>query len=253
MGRASAVLSPARSAAFAALGAGALAYFYVVGHLPPPPCGARPDCSTRVWLDVAIAALTVMPAMFGLIYAALPLRRGGNALIVAAVALGVLTVALELVDVEVIANLAKFAAVTLGGWWFLRFFEDVSWVVLVALIIPAVDAYSVWRGPTHTIVHHHADVFNAFSVGFTVPGGGALHLGLPDVLFFALFLAAAARWRLRLAWTWVALTASLVLTLVLAVSTEASGLPALPLLSAGFLFPNADLLWTRLRARKARK
>jgi hypothetical protein len=253
VGRAAAVLSPARSAALAALGAGVVAYYFSAGHVPRPPCGARPDCMTRVWIDVAIVALTLMPAMFGLVYGALPLRRGGNALIIAAIALAVLTVGLTLLHFEVVANLAKFVAVVLAGWWFLTFFEDVSWVVLVALIVPVVDTYSVWRGPTHTIVHHHADVFNAASVAFTVPGGGAFHLGLPDVLFFALFLAAAARWRLRLPWTWLALTGSFVLTLVLAISTNAYGLPALPLLAAGFLLPNADLLWTRLRARTRTK
>jgi hypothetical protein len=41
------------------------------------------------------------------------------------------------------------------------------------------------------------------------------------------------------------------LTLVLAYATNASGLPALPFVSAGFLLANADLLWRRLRPRRA--
>jgi hypothetical protein len=32
------------------------------------------------------------------------------------------------------------------------------------------------------------------------------------------------------------------------VALELGGLPALPLLSLGFLAPNADILWNRLRA-----
>ena len=250
MGRAAAVLSPARSAALAALGAGVVAYYVARESLPWLP----------LWGDVTVVALGVMPAVFGLEYLALPLRRAGNALLVAALACAVLAIAFSEAHVYVGANFAKLVAMTCFGWWFLRYFEDVSWIVLVALIIPVVDSLSVWRGPTHTIVTHRRHVFNALSFAFPVPGkppngavctGGAcdMQLGLPDLLFFALFLAAAARWRLRTFWTWLALTASFGLTLTLAVGFSVGGLPALPLLAAGFLLPNVDLLWTRLRAR----
>ncbi len=37
----------------------------------------------------------------------------------------------------------------------------------------------------------------------------------------------------------------------LAVYFELTGLPALPLLAFGFLLPNADLLWKKLRAEGA--
>jgi hypothetical protein len=232
---------------------GVLAYYVFREYLPWLP----------LWGDVCVIALAVMPAVFGLVYLALPLRRGGNVLLAVALACVLLAFAFSFAHVYVGANFAKLAAMTFFGWWFLRYFEDVSWVVLVALIIPVVDALSVWRGPTHHIVEHKRHVFNALSFAFPVPGkpphgatctGGAcdMQLGLPDLLFFALFLAAAARWRLRLGWTWVGLTASFGLTLTLAVGFEVAGLPALPLLAAGFLLPNADLLWTRLRARTSK-
>src|SRR2546426_337212 len=81
-----------------------------------------------------------------------------------------------------------------------------GWVVIVSLIIPWVDAYSVWKGPTKVIVTHHTHVFTALSYAFPIPGEHhAAQLGVPDVLFFALFLAAAARFVLRLGWTWLAL------------------------------------------------
>ena len=70
-------------------------------------------------------------------------------------------------------------------------------------------------------------------------------------MFFSLFLGAAARFRLRTGWTWVALTLSFGVTIAAAVAFKLAGLPALPLLSLGFLLPNADLLWTRLRAERA--
>ena len=66
--------------------------------------------------------------------------------------------------------------------------------MLIACIIPWVDAYSVFFGPTKTITEKHGHVFTTLSFAFPVPGeNGAANLGLPDLLFFALFLAAAAR------------------------------------------------------------
>ena len=136
------------------------------------------------------------------------------------------------------------------GWWFLGFFEELSWVVLVAVVIPWVDAYSVWRGPTKQIVSHHEHVFTVLSFAFPVPGEhAAANLGVPDLLFFALFLGAAAKFQLRVLATWLALLAGLGATIALTVWLDLSGLPALPGIALGFLLPNADLLWRRLRGQ----
>ena len=95
-------------------------------------------------------------------------------------------------------------------------------------------------------------MFDRLSIAFPVPGEPtSAQLGLPDVLFFALFLGAAERFGLRPRLTWLACTLSLGATLPLAVWLDVSGLPALPLLSAGFVLANADLLWRRLRSRRA--
>ena len=67
-------------------------------------------------------------------------------------------------------NFCKLFGVTAIGFWFLRYFESLSWIVLVALIIPWVDAYSVWRGPTKVIVTEHRSVFTNFSFAFPIPG-----------------------------------------------------------------------------------
>src|SRR5207247_11152518 len=107
-------------------------------------------------------------------------------------------------------NFSKLFGVTAVGFWFLRYFETLNWVVLVALIIPWVDAYSVWRGPTKVIVNEHRHVFTNFSFAFAIPGEtSAANLGLPDLLFFALFLAASIRWALRPRLPWLVLTLSL--------------------------------------------
>ena len=195
------------------------------------------------WWDVAFLALCLIPAIFGLVYLALPFRESRGLLGVAA-ALLVLVVLLELAELDGLSSFAKLALMTALGFWFLEYFESVLWVALVALIIPWVDAVSVWRGPTGHIVKEEPGLFDRVAFEFPHPGeAGAALLGPPDLLFFALFLAAAARWNLRVGWTFVALTLSLGLTMVIAVVWESVGLPALPGLAFGFLIPNADLLW----------
>ena len=200
-----------------------------------------------LWGDIALIAVVLIPAVFALVWFVLPLRQATGLLAVAAAAVA-LALVLHFVHAQIPANFVKLAATTAVAFWFLGWFESVTWVALVALIIPWVDAYSVWRGPTHHIVKHQQHLFSALSFAFPVPGEhGAANLGVPDLLFFALFLAAAARWRLRVGWTWLALTASLGATIALAVWLELAGLPALPGLSLGFLLPNADRIWRAVR------
>lgn len=224
-----------RAAALLALAA-ALAGWY---ELAP---GLRP---LSLWPSVALVSLVLMPAMFGLALLALPLWHSSRLLPIAVAAV-IVAVLLSALPTPVPANFAKFAAMTTVGWAFLSFFEALSWVVGVALIIPWVDAYSVWRGPTKEITTHHANVFSSLSIAFVVPGGSAARLGLPDVMFFAVFLAASARFGLRPLASWAAMTAALGLTIVLTSIWAVSGLPALPGIALGFLLPNADLIWRKL-------
>jgi len=231
-----------RPAALLAALAAVVGWYAVAPHLG----------GVSLWWDITLLSVAIIPAVFSVVLLALPLwsTRG---LLPIGIAFAVLALALARVHLDVASNFAKLAAMVFLAWWFLSYFEDVSWVVLVAAIIPWVDAYSVWRGPTKTITTQHENVFSALSVGFVVPGGGAARLGLPDVLFLALFLAAAARFELRVVWTWVGLVVGLGLTIVLATWFDVNGLPALPALSLGFLVPNADLLWKRLRERGPRE
>ena len=203
-----------------------------------------------LWWDIAWIALVLMPAVFGLVLAGLPLQSSRGLL---PVGLGfvLLAAVLTVAHFNVSANFARLGATALLGWWFLGFFETVGLVVIVAGIIPWVDAYSVWRGPTKEIVAHHAHVFSVLSFAFPVPGEhAAANLGVPDLLFFALFLGAAHRFGLRVLWTWAALVAALGATISLTVWLNLSGLPALPGIALGFLLPNADLLWKQLRPRR---
>ena len=244
MGGASALLDARRVAAFVALSV-AIAVYYATHES---------WFSLSLWGSLAWICFLLIPAVFGLVWLvlpawSLPLRY----LFGIALGLGAGAVALQLAGAEPVANFAKLGAMTFAAWCFLRFFEELSWVVLVALIVPFVDSYSVWRGPTNTIVNKKPQVFDALSFAFPVPGSNdAARLGLPDLLFYSLFLGAAARWHLRTGWTWICLTASLGGTMALATWLDVGGLPALPLLSVGFLVPNADLLWREVRRTLAR-
>jgi hypothetical protein len=205
-----------------------------------------------LWWDVAWIACVLIPLVFALVLLALPLRTARGIGLVG-VAFAILAAVLTIAHLGLLANFARLAATTLLGWWFLGFFEAAAWVALVALIIPWVDAYSVWRGPTKEIVTHHEHVFSVLSFAFPVPGErAAANLGVPDLLFFALFLGAADRFGLRVYWTWVGLVASLGATIALTVYFDLNGLPALPGIALGFLVPNADLLWREWRQARAR-
>jgi hypothetical protein len=199
------------------------------------------------WWDIVFLALVLIPVCFALVWLVLPLRLG-RGLLAVGITLGVLAWAFHVAGWNGAENFCKLFGVTALGFWFLGYFETLGWVVLVSLIIPWVDAYSVWRGPTKVIVTEHRRVFTNFSFAFPIPGeGSAANLGLPDLLFFALFLAAASRFALRPALTWLLMTLSFGATLALAVWRDLGGLPALPLLALGFLLANGDLIWARLR------
>ena len=201
--------------------------------------------SASLWWDVAFTALVLVPAVFGLVYLALPLLGWRPALPVGLV-LVLATWGLEEAGLSAVADFCKLAAATLLGFWLVTLFDSVALVVGVALVIPWVDAYSVWRGPTSDIVSHHPRVFTSLSFALPIPGEEhAARLGPPDLFFFALFLAAAAQFRLRVFWTWLLLSLSFGATLAIAVGAGIDGLPALPGLSIAFLAANADLLWRR--------
>ena len=240
MGRAAAVLDDRRSLALAGLALALGVYTAAAGYLWDGNLDA----------DVAFLALVLIPATHALIWLALPFAFRPR-LLLAALVFAVTAVAFALADLDVLFNLAKLAVFTTLGFWFLTYFETVAWAVLVAAIIPWVDAISVWRGPTEYVVEEQPSVFEDVSVAFRLPGEeSSANLGPPDVLFFALFLAASDRFGLRVAATWLSMTALLGVTLVLTAYTDVSGLPALPAICLGFLLPNADLLWRALRTKR---
>ena len=148
-----------------------------------------------------------------------------------------------------LANAAKIVAAATLGIWIAEELEQLSWVVVVAIVSAVVDIVSVAAGPTKAILAKGPVVVGYFTVGVTWFGYTYAEaysaLGVSDVIFFALYLGAARRFGLRMGWSAVAMVASFLATIALAMYWTA--LPALPLLSVAFLAVNADLLWRRLR------
>jgi len=229
VGRASSVLR------FGALATVAVAWFAVAPHLP----------AIGEWPNIVLVSFVVLPGTLLLVLTALPLWPRWRLLTPAALVLALLAFGFSEAGWGLPENFAKLFAAVFAGWAFVTLFEQLSWVVIVAAVIPLADAISVWRGPTHSITAHHFHVYLDVAIAFVVPHGAAAYLGPPDILFYALFLAAAARWHLRVGRTWIAMTFMYGLTVVIANAADLGGLPALPFLSVGFLGANADLLVKR--------
>jgi hypothetical protein len=205
-----------------------------------------------LWPTVVVVSAGVLPGTFLLVYVALPLSRvRWSVLVLFALALGLLAFGYSEAGWALAANFAKLWAEVFAGWAFLYLFYEVSLVVLIAMIIPIVDAVSVFTpgAPTHEIVKSHISIYNDVAVVFVGPHGGAASLGPPDILFYAVFLGAAARFNLRPGWTWLATTGLYAASFPIEIATHQDGLPALPFLSLGFLAANADLLWRAIRRR----
>ena len=192
----------------------------------------------------------IIPADFEVPWLLLP-AAGARAALPLAVGLLAACVLLELAGLDAAFNVAKLVALTLLGFWFLRLFEELSWVVLVAALIPWADIFSVYRGPTREVVEERPGLFERIAVEFSTPGEhSAARIGPPDVFFFALFLAAADRFALRPAATWGGMTLGLSLTLLATYVFDVGGLPALPGIALGFVRPPRHLHGRAPRARR---
>ena len=122
-----------------------------------------------------------------------------RALLVTAVAAAVVAAILIHVGLSgTPATLAKLVASACLGLALASLLVRPLEVVMIALVIAAVDIYSVAAGPTHVIVEHHQAVLDAFTLAFHPPGSyGAAQIGASDFVFFAVFTGAAIRLHLR--------------------------------------------------------
>ncbi len=239
VGAAAAILSPRRGAALLAVVAALVAWNAGAGVVP----------GVGEWSDILIAALVLVPLTLAVPWLALPVRSMRATTTLSLLFVGLAFVC-DLAGLDALFNVAKLLALTTIGFLFMAVFEALSWIVLVAVLIPWVDALSVWRGPTDYVVSEQPGLFERVSIAFRLPGDdGSAHVGPPDILFFALFLSTTDRFGLRVRATWLTMVGLLALTLILTATFDVDGLPALPAIAFGFLLPNADLLWRAWRER----
>jgi hypothetical protein len=200
-------------------------------------------------LDIMLSSALVLTAVAALVWGMLPLRALGRRLPLVALAALPPAVLFVWLGWAPAANVAKVVFAAALGIWIAAELERVSWVVLVAVVSAAVDIVSVAVGPTKAILDEGPVVVGYFIVAVTWAGytyaEAFTGLGVSDVIFFSLYLAAAQRFGLRTGWSAVAMVASFLVTIAMAMWWTA--LPALPLLSLAFLAVNADLLYRALR------
>ena len=169
MGITASLLARPRVTAFVAVGATVCAWFLVAPHLG----------RVGLWSAIVLVSVVIIPGTLLLVLIALPLWDT-RWLFPAVAVLAIVALLCTIADLGLAANFAKMWAAVFAGWAFLRLFEKLSWVVLVAFVIPLVDIISVYKGPTHTITQHHFHVYTAVAIAFLVPGGGAAYLGLAE-------------------------------------------------------------------------
>jgi hypothetical protein len=207
-------------------------------HLPDP--GHAGQLAFLALVSLPLATLAVQAASRGHVL--------GLRLLVGAAAGGaVAAAAIHFGHPGTPATLAKLVVAACLGMLLASMLTTPLEVAVIAVLIAAVDIYSVAAGPTHEIVSNHPGVLDDVALNLQVPGTQAVaQIGTSDLIFFALFAAATVRLHLRRWATWAAMTASFGATFVLADHFDLA-LPALPLLSLAFLATNADLLWARRR------
>ena len=152
-------MSRQRWAAFAALAAALALYTAAADRL----------WDASLWPDLIFLTAVLFPTTFALVWLLLPLREH-RAMLPAGLTLAALAVLLHFTELDVLNNLAKLFALVCLGFWFLSWFENVMWAALIAVVIPWVDAISVWRGPTEYVVEQQPQVFDEVSIAFRVPG-----------------------------------------------------------------------------------
>jgi hypothetical protein len=217
-----------------------LAWGFGSRWLPAPPVRA----------DIMLSSLVVLSAVGALVWGMLPLAPLGRRLpLVALAALPCAALFVWLGWVP-LANVAKVVFAAALGIWIAGELERVSWIVIVAAVSAAVDIVSVAVGPTRAILEKGPVVVGWFTLAVTWMGYSYAEaftgLGVSDILFYALYLGAAHRFRLRVAWSAVVMIGSFLATIALAMWWQA--LPALPLLSVAFVAVNADLIVKRVRS-----
>jgi hypothetical protein len=189
---------------------------------------------TTSWLLALGAAAAALGALFAFLARPENLENGSGFLLSFALLL---------------ANLFRIVAAASVGISLARHVGSMGVALLIVAVVTASDLFSVFIGPTRTLVEEDSPALDLLLLIFPTSGSTlGFGLGISDFIFLALF-AAASRF-LNLHYhatllcscfaTFLAVTAGLLLE---------RPLPALPFIAAAFVLVNADLTLASLTRR----
>lgn len=149
-----------------------------------------------------------------------------------------------------VADLSRILAAACVGVSLARHVKSVGVALIVAAAAVASDLFSVFAGPTKTLVKEDSPVLDALVLVFPTFGSPlGFGLGVSDFIFLALFAAASRFLSLRYAATLIGVC----LAAFFALSTGlllGRPLPALPFVAVAFVLVNADLVLALLAKRR---
>jgi hypothetical protein len=215
---------------------------------------SEPSRTTRI-VAYALVLVPVVPLLHGFLLAA---RRYATSRLLtlgaAAAALGVLCALLArpetlenssgslLLFALSLANFFRVLAAASIGISLARYVNSVSVVLLIAAVAVASDFFSVFAGPTRTLVEEDSPALDVLILVFPTFGSVlGFGLGVSDFIFLALFAAASHFLNLRYVATLLCVCFAAFLALTVGLLLERS-LPALPFIAIAFIFANADLM-----------
>ena len=127
-----------------------------------------------------------------------------------------------------------------------RYITSVGVVLIIVLAAIASDLFSVFAGPTRVLVQEDSPILDALLLVFPTFGSAlGFGLGVSDLIFLALFVAAGRFLDLRYAATLLGLCFAAFLAVTAGLLLQRP-LPALPFIAIAFVIINADLIVTSL-------
>ena len=148
-----------------------------------------------------------------------------------------------------LANLFRILAAACVGISLARYVSSVGVVLLIAAVATASDLFSVFAGPTKTLVEEDSPILDLLLLVFPTFGSPlGFGLGVSDFIFLALFSAASRFLNLRYITTLLGLCFATLLAVTAGLLLERP-LPALPFIAIAFVLANLDLILPSLTRR----
>jgi hypothetical protein len=148
-----------------------------------------------------------------------------------------------------LANLFRILAAASLGISLARYVSSTGVVLLIAAVATVSDLFSVFAGPTKTLVEEDSPVLDFLLLVFPTFGSPlGFGLGVSDFVFLALFAAASRFLNLRYLATLLGLCLATFLAVTAGLLLERP-LPALPFVALAFVIVNVDLILASLTGR----